>query len=188
MPLEENPKSIIDYNTIASELNDQGIDALYLMSWLEELRRETFWHFPQNGTVSSWRYSAALRNFLDSTSLLDSYRERIPALFLLRRNSDGTGKHNGVQFTEVMDKTLVWISQHISHLVSVHRLDDSVNINHGIMDMTEWICKKWLQYQMRYHVREFESAREASTDGADRQAHDLCPKPASQIDGEAPQP
>jgi hypothetical protein len=169
MPLEDVPKSAVDYNTIAKELYyGHGVAPFYIMSWLDGLRGETFC------------------NFLDSTGLLDDYRQSIPELFLRRRNSATTGFYNGIQFTEVMDKTLVWISQHISQLVAVHQLDDSANINHGPDDMTRWICDKWLQYQIRYHVHEIESGQETAGGSTDQQAHDLGPEPRPKTDAAPP--
>jgi hypothetical protein len=158
MPLINVPKSenLPDYNFVAIKLEDEGFDALFLMFWLQGLRGEAFWRFP-DGTREYWHYTPAQREYLQKTDLLSEYAQRIPEIHKLLADATPTGVYSGwdeqrqeccVQFSKVMDEALLWVHGQVQHLIVLHQMDAPGK------DLARWACKEWLHYHLRKYSGE----------------------------------
>lgn len=163
-----NPESSPNYNALALDLECQGIEPLFLIFWLQNLKEEAFWRFTESAHVY-WQYTPEQREYLERTSLLDDYQKRIPQLYKLRADATQTGKYSGwdqeyrdhdVEFCMLMDQALLWIHGHAHHLVALHQMDSPE------MDITKWICLEWLQYQFRHNVRDIGDLGDSAPEGS----------------------
>jgi len=184
-----------DYNSIAIDLDSEGFDAFFLMFWLQGLREDAFWHFPEHER-EYWEYTPAQREYLQKSNLLDEYARQVPEIYKLRADATSTGTYSGwdedcrecdVQFCKVMDAALVWIRDQVQHLVALHQMDAPGR------DLGKWACKEWLQYHLRQQHEAPEEERNGGQQRDDRGVDQPCEskrKPGSEqeADDAAPSP